>query len=369
MKKALSLALLIIVALALGAPALAQDSSIDNVCLVTDLGRINDGTFNQFAYEGMLQAAEDAGIESTFIETQAETDYNANINTCISEGYDAIVTVGFLIAEATLAAAEENPDVFFIGVDQFVMDGPENYVGIQFREDQSAFLVGALAALVTESNIIGGVFGIDIPPVVRFRHGYEQGIEFMATLLEKDVEILGVYIDSFVAPDRGAAAAEQFIGEGADVLFGGGGPTGSGAIAFAAAEGVWVIGVDQDEYFTTFGEGESPGADRIISSGVKRVDVGVRDMVAALAAGDMEAFPGGQNYILDVANGGMTFAGPNEAEIPAEYYEIVGEIEAALAEGTLETGVNPLTTEIEMTAEELIEAMELELDLSAVMGM
>jgi basic membrane lipoprotein Med (substrate-binding protein (PBP1-ABC) superfamily) len=369
MKKALSLALLLIVALALGAPALAQDGSIDNVCLVTDLGRINDGTFNQFAYEGMLQAAEDAGIESTFIETQAETDYNANINTCISEGYDAIVTVGFLIAEATLAAAEENPDVFFIGVDQFVLDGPENYVGIQFREDQSAFLVGALAALVTESNIIGGVFGIDIPPVVRFRNGYEQGIEFMATLLEKDVEILGVYIDSFVAPDRGAAAAEQFIGEGADVLFGGGGPTGSGAIAFAAAEGVWVIGVDQDEYFTTFGEGESPGADRIISSGVKRVDVGVYDMVTALATGDMEAFPGGQNYILDVANGGMTFAGPNEAEIPAEYYEIVGEIEVALAEGTLETGVNPLTTEIEMSAEELIEAMELELDLSAVMGM
>jgi basic membrane protein A and related proteins len=367
MKKVLLLSLLLVAAFATSAPVLAQDGAIESVCLVTDLGRVNDGTFNQFAYEGMVQAAEDGGLDSNFIETQAETDYATNINTCISEGYDAIVTVGFLIAEATAAAAVENPDVYFIGVDQFVLDGPENYVGIQFREDQSAFLVGALAALVTESNIIGGVFGIDIPPVVRFRNGYEQGINFMALLLEKDVEILGVYIDSFVAPDRGAAAAEQFIGEGADVLFGGGGPTGSGAIAFAAAEGVWVIGVDQDEYFTTFGEGESPGADRIISSGIKRVDVGVYDMVTALAEGDMDSFPGGQNYILDVANGGMTFAGPNEAEIPEEYYEIVGILQDALADGLIETGVNPLTAEIEISPEELVENAEIELNLETMM--
>jgi len=353
---------------------LAQDATpemgagIESVCLVTDVGRVNDGTFNQFAYDGMLQAAEDFGLDNTFIETTAQTDYAANLATCIQEGYDAIVTVGFLLADATLVAAQENPDIYFIGVDQFLFEGPANYVGIQFREDQSAFLVGALAVLVTESNTIGGVFGIDIPPVVRFRLGYEQGIQYMAALLEKDVNILGVYIDSFTAPDRGAAAAQQFIGEGVDVLFGGGGPTGSGAIASAASEGVWVIGVDQDEYFSTFGEGETPGADKIITSGVKRVDVGVYDMVEALAEGHMDAFFGGTNYILDVANGGMTYAPANEADIPEEYYEVLAQLQEALASGDLITGINPETFSIETSVEDIL-AMEYRPDLTAVMAM
>jgi basic membrane lipoprotein Med (substrate-binding protein (PBP1-ABC) superfamily) len=366
------LALLLVVAVLLVSFALpmttAQDAGIESVCLVTDLGRVNDGTFNQFAYEGMVRAAEEFELDSSYIETQSETDYNVNIEQCVTEGYDAIVTVGFLIADATLKAAQANPDTYFIGVDQFVFEGPENYVGIQFREDQSAFLVGALAALVTESNIIGGVFGVDIPPVVRFRLGYEQGIRYIDLLEdgEEDITILGVYIDSFVAPDRGASAASQFVGEGADVIFGGGGPTGSGAILEAAQQGVYVIGVDQDEYFTTFGAGETPGADKIISSGIKRVDVGVYDMLAVLAEGDLEAFPGGGNYILDVANGGMTFAGPNASDIPAEYYDIVASIQEALAEGTLETGINPETAEIEKDVPTLIEESTFELDLSTL---
>lgn len=355
--------------------ALAQDATpemtapmagIESVCLVTDVGRINDGTFNQFAYEGMLKAADEYGLDNTFIETTAQTDYAANIDTCINEGYDAVVTVGFLLYDATLAAAQANPDVYFIGVDHFVADGPPNYVGIQFREDQSAFLVGALAALVTKSDIIGGVYGIDVPPVVRFRNGYEQGIKFMAKELGKEIQIFGVYIPSFTAPDQGAAAAQQFIGEGADVLFGGGGPTGSGAITAGAQEGVYVIGVDQDEYFTTFGAGETPGADKIISSGIKRVDVGVYDMVAALAAGDMAAFPGGTNYVLDIANGGMTYAGPNDSDIPQAYYDIVDKLQAALADGSLVTGVNPNTTEVELGVDELVQSPDFKLDLSAL---
>lgn len=369
-RKLLLITLLLLALTALAAPSLAQDAAPDSVCLVTDLGRVNDGTFNQFAYEGMLRAAEDSGIDNTFIETQNQADYEANINTCLQEGFGIVVTVGFLIADATLAAAAANPETYFIGVDQFVMDGPPNYVGIQFREDQSAFLVGALAAMVSESNIIGGVFGPDIPPVVRFRNGYEQGIEFMSILLGKDVTILGVYLDSFIEPATGAEAALQIVGEGADVLFGGGGPTGSGAIAAAATEGIWVIGVDQDEYFTTFDEGAAPGADKIITSGVKRVDVGVYDMVVALAEGNMDAFPGGGNYILDVANGGMTYAPANDADIPAAYYDVLAQLQTALADGALDTGVNPITTEIDKSAHQLlVEALGFELDLSAVMGM
>jgi basic membrane lipoprotein Med (substrate-binding protein (PBP1-ABC) superfamily) len=329
----------------------AQEPLIESVCLVTDVGRINDGTFNQFAYEGMERAVEDFGLESRFIETTAQTDYAINIQTCLDEGFDAIVTVGFLIADATWAAAEANPDIYFMGVDQFVAEPLPNYVGIQFREDQAGFLVGAMAALMTESGTIGGVYGIDIPPVVKFRNGYEQGARY----INPGINVLGVYIDDFLAPDRGAAAAEQMIGEGADVIFGAGGPTGSGGISYAAGEGVLVIGVDQDEYFTTFGGGETPGAEFLISSALKRVDNGIYQLLELLANGDGFDFETGM-YTLEVANDGISFAEAHDAEVPEEVTAQVEEILAGILDGSIETGVDPvsgaLLSEMEMMATE-----------------
>ncbi|MDX1992198.1 MAG: BMP family ABC transporter substrate-binding protein [bacterium] len=315
----------------------AAAGTITSACLVTDSGGVTDGTFNQLAFDGMVQAGEEFGLETQVIESSSPSDFEPNINTCLDGDYDVVITVGFLLADATLAAAEANPDVYFIGVDQFVAEGPENLVGIQFREDQAGFLVGAMAALVSESGTIAGVYGIDIPPVIKFRNGFEQGARY----INPDIETLGVYIDSFEAPDRGADAAEQFIGEGADVIFGAGGPTGSGGITFAAQEGVRVIGVDQDEYFTTFGGGESPGAENLITSAVKRIDVGVYNLLSALAGSDEFEFEGGTNYILDAANNGIGFAPAHDAEVPEEVVAQVNEIFELLASGELETGVDP----------------------------
>lgn len=352
MKKFIVVLSLVILALSAAPLAFAQDG-IESVCLVTDLGRVNDGTFNQFAHEGAVAAEDEYDLEYKFIETQAETDYEANIQTCIDEGFEAIVTVGFLIADSTFAAAEANEDVYFIGVDQFVTEGPTNYVGIQFREDQSGFLAGVLAALVAESmesDTVAGVYGIDIPPVKKFRNGFEQG----AMYINPDINLLGVYIDDFVAPDRGASAAEQFIGEGASVIFGAGGPTGTGGILAAAQQDVYVIGVDQDEWVTSFGEGETPGSEFIISSAVKRVDVGVFDMIAALVEGDMDAFPGGEVYLMDAALNGVGLAEKHEADIDDEIYEQVAEVTELLIEEEISTGVDPVSGDL-MTDEEMME--------------
>jgi len=315
--------------------AAAGESLITNLCLVTDVGRINDGTFNQYAYEGMQKAADDFGLASDYIETQAQTDYANNIDTCISEGYDAVVTVGFLIGDATRAAAAANPDLYFIGVDQFFPDPLPNLVGIQYREDQAGFLVGALAALMTKSNIVAGVYGKEIPPVVKYRNGFEQG----ARSINPDISLLGAYIDDFYAPDRGASLAEQEIGEGADVIFGAGGPTGSGGITYAAQHDTLVIGVDQDEYYTTFGGGETPGAESLISSAVKRVDLGVYDMLQLLVNG--EGFPDGSLFILDVNNDGINFAPPHDSSVPQEVTDKMDSILAGLKDGSIETGVDP----------------------------
>ena len=344
MKKFLVVLVVLALALAVTPLALAQDG-VETLCLVTDLGRVNDGTFNQSAHEGAVAAADEYDLKYSFIETQAETDYQTNIQNCVSEGFEVIITVGFLIADATWEAAEANPDVYFLGVDQFVVHGPGNYVGIQFREDQSGFLTGVLAAQVAESlgsDTIAGVYGIDIPPVKRFRNGYEQG----AWYINPDLTIFGVYIDSFIAPDRGASAALQFIGDGASVLFGGGGPTGTGAILAGAQEGVYVIGVDKDEWLTSFGAGETPGSEYIISSAMKRVDQGVYDMVAALAEGDMDGFPGGGVYLMDVALNGVGLAPPHEADIDPAFFDRTAEVTELMIAGEITTGVDPVTGDL-----------------------
>jgi basic membrane lipoprotein Med (substrate-binding protein (PBP1-ABC) superfamily) len=320
----------------LALPAQGQEA-IDSVCLVTDIGRINDGTFNQFTYEGMMRAVEDFELESIFIETQAITDYEANINLCVDEGYDIIVTVGWRLVEATYVAASDNPDRYFIGIDAFFAEPLPNLVGIQAREDEAGFIVGALAALMTETDTVGGIYGIAEPPVVRFRNGYEQGVRY----IDPDVEMLGVYIDDYVAPDRGAAAAEQFVGEGADVIFGAGGETGSGGIKRAAELGIMVIGVDQDEYNTTFGGGETPGAENLISSALKRVDNGVYQMIEAIVNGD--ALPEDSTYTLTVENEGIDFAPPHDADVPEEVTEQVQAVMEGLRDGSIETGVDPVS--------------------------
>lgn len=337
-RSVLILMLLALAALSL-VPALsvvAQDSLIENLCLVTDKGKVNDGTFNQFAHEGALMAVEEFGLDYTFIETVAEVDYAANIETCVNEGYEAIVTVGFLIADATKAAAEANPDIYFMGVDQGIDPAPANWAGLVFREDQSGFLAGALAAQMTESGTIGGVYGIDIPPVKKFRNGFEQCAKF----INPEINILGTYIPSFVDPAAGGAAAAQFIGEGADVIFGAGGPTGSGGIIEAAKRGAYVIGVDQDEYGTTFGNGESEGADKIISSAVKRVDQAVYLAVKALVEGG-EDFPGGGYLVMSAENDGVGFAPAHDSDVPEEVTARMDEILAGLKEGSICTYVDP----------------------------
>jgi len=306
------------------------------VNLVTDIGRVDDGTFNQFAFEAMESAAECFDFETSYIETVSEADYATNIATTLDAEPDVVITNGFLIATDTLVAAEANPDTDFIGVDQFQEEFPENYIGVLFREDQGGYMAGVLAATLSESGVIGVVGGReDVPPVVRFVNAYETG----AKSVNPDIRVLSVYNESFTAPDKGASDAAQFIGEGADVIFGAGGQTGSGGIAAAAEQGLWGIGVDQDEYFTTFNSGDAPGSEYLASSAVKRVDLAVfRNIVASMS----DEFAGGL-YTLEAANDGITYAPFHDAELPDEAIDALEEARAGLADGSIDTGVDPVT--------------------------
>lgn len=303
-----------------------------NVVLVTDVGKVTDGTFNQYAYEGMQAAEKCFGFKSSFIETASEADYANNIATALSSDPEVIITVGFLLASDTLTAAQANPEVNFIGVDQFQPEYPANYSGVQFNEQEGGYMAGAFAAALSESGVIGVVAGReDVPPVVKFVNGYTKG----AQSVNPDIQVLSIYNESFTDSAKGASDAQQFIGEGADVIFGAGGQTGSGGVKAAAEGGLWAIGVDQDEYNTTFGKGSVPGADKLATSAVKRVDLSVFDNLAAELEG---SFKGGL-YVLTAENNGITYAPAHDAEIPAEAAKVLEDTRAGLADGSIDTGV------------------------------
>ena len=321
----------------------AQDAGIEapegfTVRLVTDIGKVDDRTFNQYAFEGMTAAEECFGFETDYIETASEADYAKNIATALEGGPDVVLTVGFLLATDTLAAAEANPDTNFVGIDQFQPEFPDNYIGVLFNEDEGGYMAGVLAASLSQSGVIGVVGGRqDVPPVVKLVNGYEMG----ALSVNPDIRVLKIYNESFTTPDIGASNAEQFIGEGADVIFGAGGKTGSGGVAAATAKGVWGIGVDQDEYFSTFNSGAAPGSEYLASSAVKRVDYAVFAKIVDALSGD---FAGGI-FALTAANGGITYAPFHDADIPDDVAATLEETRQGLADGSISTGLDPATGE------------------------
>jgi basic membrane lipoprotein Med (substrate-binding protein (PBP1-ABC) superfamily) len=300
------------------------------VGLVTDMGKIDDKTFNEHAYKGLLRAAEAFNLSPAFIETQQPGDYLKNIEQFAREGYPAIITVGFMLGDATRIAARKHPGMKFIIVDFFYDPPVSNIQCLVFSENQAGFLAGALAGMMTQTNVIGIVAGKDIPPVIRFKTAYIAGVSHVCP----DCEVLAVHIDSFSDPARGKTAALSQMDEGADVIFGAGGTTGSGAIMGAAQAGAWVIGVDQDEYLTTFKNGKVPGANRVLTSALKHIDVAVYDALKSIAIG---TFQGGTR-LFDITSNGIGLAPFHEASesIPSPVKTKLHEIEQLLKSGSID---------------------------------
>jgi basic membrane lipoprotein Med (substrate-binding protein (PBP1-ABC) superfamily) len=316
-----------------------DDAAIYRVGLVTDGGRVDDGSMNQDVYQGMLRAGEEFAVETNFIETVQPSDFETNIETFVDAGYDMIVTVGPLMAETTRAMAEAYPDVGFVAVDAVYDAAPGNLMGLAFREDQLGFLAGALAGLISESQTVGVVAGMDTPATRRLRSGYESGVRHVCA----ECTVLAIALDSSTDPARGRTAALSQTAEGADVVFGVGGRTGSGAVLGATQQGIWAIGVGQDEYFTTFEGGAVGGADRLLSSAVKRVDNAVYSVIKDAAAGiDSPA-----SRLFDASSAGVGLAPFHDAEsaVSDEIKVQLTEILNLLASGELDTGIDPFTGE------------------------
>jgi basic membrane protein A len=279
-------------------PAASGECAV-KIGYVSDVGKINDQSFNQAGWTGVQAGAEALGLAEecySFIETADSADYQTNIESFIKEGYNVIVTSGFAMGAVTRQVAQENPDVYFIGIDQqqvnenFEPDPYENVAGLNFHEDIGGFLAGATAGLMTESNVVGGVFGCQfIPAVARYEVGYHNGV----TYVNPDAQIINVYhpgsIDQcFSDASFGAETAQSLVDSGADVIYGAGGLTANGAMITACNQGALVIGTDMDQ-FVTLPEVQ----DCIVSSALKDIVTGVSDLIVAAEDG---SFEGGDTF-------------------------------------------------------------------------
>jgi basic membrane lipoprotein Med (substrate-binding protein (PBP1-ABC) superfamily) len=311
------------------------------VGLVTDIGGVNDKSFNQAAWTGLQKAMQELPVDARFIESKQTTDYDKNIDQFATEGYAAIVTVGFLLGDATASKAKQYPAIKF-GIVEFVYapakpGDPDPYTtdlrnvtSLTFQDDEVSFLAGVAAGGMTKTDTVCTVAGMEIPPVVRLVNGYKNGAQWM----KPAARALHVYTPSFTDPARGREAGQAMIGQGCDVVFGAGGTTGNGGLLAAKDNSVMAIGVDVDQYYT-YPEVQSA----LLTSAMKNVDVAVFEYARSLVTGTAEAGV----RTLSVKNDGIGLAPYHDwdARVPQAVKDKVKEAEAGLKSGSLTTGYQP----------------------------
>ncbi|MFB0546617.1 MAG: BMP family protein, partial [Anaerolineae bacterium] len=318
---------------------------------VTDMGGLDDRSFNATAWKGIADAIVQLDVAGHVLESHDMADYERNITEFLREEYDLIITVGFLLGDATKAAAEANPDRNFAIVD-FNYD-PEipNVLGLTFATDEAAFLAGYLAAAMTKTGKVGAFGGIKIPTVTIFEVGFESGINYYNQQHGTNVELLGwktdpaiegggdgIFVGNFESTDDGRRVGESLIDEGADILMPVAGPVGIGTAAACMDRGTMMIGVDTDWYIS------APEFFEVyLTSVLKNMDVAVFDAIKALQDG---AFAGG-TYVGTLENNGVGLARFHDfdAQVSEEVKTELEEIKQGIIEGTIETGWPPMPPE------------------------
>jgi basic membrane protein A len=281
-------------------------------CMVSDSGGFDDKSFNQTSREGLSMAAEELGVQEATVESQSDTEYADNIQSLIDQDCDQITTVGFLLGDATRAAAEANPEVDFAIVDfaftdpeTFEPNPPPNAKGLTFNTAEPSFLAGYMAAGTSETGTVGTFGGLNIPTVTIFMDGFLQGVEKYNEDNGTKVEVVGwdgkdgSFTEDFESQAKGQQIAEQMIQQGADIIFPVAGPAGLGGLQAAQdadSDGIWV---DTDGC-----ESASEYCDILLTSVLKAMDVAVFEAIKESVDGEFT----NELYVGTLENDGVGLA-------------------------------------------------------------
>lgn len=311
---------------------------------VTDTGGIDDRSFNATAWKGVQDAVTNLGIEGKYLESQQQTDYERNIKEFLDQKYDLIVTVGYLLGDATKAAAEANPDRKFAIVDSSYTPEIPNVLGLTFATDEAAFLAGYLAAGMSKTGKVGTFGGIAIPPVTIFMVGFEKGVMYYNQQKGTNVQVLGwktdpsaegcgtgLFTGNFESTDDGRRFGTQLMDEGADIVVPVAGPVGVGTASAVQERGMMMIGVDTDWYVSA----EAYKA-IYLSSILKNMDVAVYDAIKAVVD---KTFKGG-TYLGTLKNNGVGLAGFHDfdSKVPAALKAEIDQLKKDIIAGKVATG-------------------------------
>lgn len=311
-----------------------------------------DQGFNQLAIAGLERAQAELGLEIEIVEVQ-DADYATAVNDLIASGVDGVVTVGLPMALATRDASIANPNIPFISVD--FPSQTNGDIGLLFSTDEPAFMAGYLAAGMTTSGTVCTFGGIQIPPVLSFMVGFENGITYYNAEQGTAVTLLGwatnptlaiggngAFIGNFTDQDAARALAEDFFSQGCDIIFPVAGGASLGADAAALEQGLLSIGVDADQRVTA-----PEYASVYLTSVLKRVDIAVFEAIREIELGELPTVDNFQtNYIGTLNNGGVGLA-TYSAQVPPELQAEIAAIQQQFIAGTLFSGwpigVTPVT--------------------------
>ncbi len=312
-------------------------------CEVTDVGGVDDKGFNQKAYKGVTDAGDKLGIVASVLESQAETDYVPNIQSFVDQGCGIIVTVGFLLGDATKEAANANPTIPFSIVDYAYADGDitaNNVLGQVFNTDEAAYLAGYLAAGMSKTGKIGTFGGINIPPVTIFMDGFYRGAMAYNAANGAKVKVLGwdpakqkgLFTENFESLDDGRSFAQNLVDEGADIVMPVAGPVGLGSAALAkelGPEKLMIIGVDSDQF-----DSDEANQSVYLTSVLKNMDVTTFNAISSVLDG---TFAGGVT-VGTLANGGVGLAPYHDmdASVPQALKDQIEALRAGIADGSVD---------------------------------
>ena len=309
------------VVLVLGLSANVSAGAKFKVAMVTDVGGVNDQSFNQSAWEGLQRTQKDFGINVAYKESKQDADYAPNMETLTDAEYNLIWGIGFLMGDAIKETAQINPDQKYAIIDFSYGDKtPKNVIGVVFQEEQPSFLVGYIAGKLTKTNKVGFVGGIKFSLIEKFEYGYMTGVK----LANPKCEILSQYAESFTDAAKGKAITNNMYQQGADIVFHASGGVGDGVIEAAKEKGKWAIGVDKDQNFLA--------PDNVLTSAMKRVDNAIYDVVRRLKDGQWK---GGDTVVYNLSNEGVGIAPTSGKHVPASILKEVDQLIARIKKGEI----------------------------------
>lgn len=307
------------------------------VGFVTDMGGIDDKSFNQGTWEGVKKFEEMTGSKTNYSPSKSDADYIPNLSTFAEDGYDLVVAAGFLFKDSIAKVADNFPDTKFLLIDD-VVEGKKNVASATFAAEQGSYLVGVAAGETAKKagkNAVGFLGGGDFPLIQAFEAGFEQGV----ASVDPKIKVLVEYVGDFADSGKAQSKASKMYDEGAYVIFHAAGAAGNGLIKEAKDrkmndKDAWVIGVDRDQYADgIYKDNKSV----MLTSMVKRVDVAAFDIAMKSL---QDQFPGGKPMLFDISNGGIGIPKENP-NLTDEVKTKVAEAEQKVKSGEIKVTVNP----------------------------